>query len=179
MDENDINDLLKSTLSGNTAGNNFKEKLLRDSTVAFTRVRIFHQRLRITGLLSLIIIFTTAAFLFGRFSVSQKTNERQIIVQHTNNDSISVPRDLIAWLDAAKFFTQLGMDQRAEFSYKQASQLIPVDIIQDSVVDIGQNIELAKVLKDYDKGNLKISEQEQEEIPKIITNKILAQSFGD
>ena len=179
MNENDINDLLSSSLGGNSARKDFKEQLLQNSTAAFTRGRIFHQRLRTTGLISLIIIFTTAAYLSGRFSVSRKTNERQIIVQHTNNDSISVSRDLIAWLDAAKFFTQLGMDQRAEFSYKQASQLIPVELPQYDLANMGQKSALAKILNDFDKNNLNITHQEQKEFETNKISRILAQNFGD
>lgn len=181
MNENDINDLLNSALGGNTARKDFKERLLQNSTAAFTRGRTFHNRFKMIALILLITAITTAAFFTGRFSAIDKTSNQQQIAWQTNPDdnNISVSRDLVAWLDAAKFFTQLGMSERAEFSYKQASQLIPVDTMQDNVADIGQNIKLAKLLNDFDNENLKITHQEQKEFPEMITNKILAHNFGD
>lgn len=177
MNENDINDLMNNAHGGNIARHDFKEQLLQNSTTAFTRNRLFRKRLKVTGLILLIAIITTSAFITGRLSVNKETSHQRQIVQQSNPDdnNISVPKDLVAWLDAAKFFNQLGMPERAEFSYKQASQLIPIDIMQDSVADTGQNIELAKILNDFDEKNLKISEQEQKALFEI-TNKILAQN---
>ena len=147
---------------------------------AFIQKRLFQKRLKITGLLLLIAIITIAAFVTGRFSANEKISQPQIAQQNNNNDkNISVSRDLVAWLDAAKFFTQLGMTERAEFSYKQASQLIPAGIMQDNIAGTGQNIELAKILNDFDKENMKVSEQDPKEYSEIITNKILAHNFGD
>jgi hypothetical protein len=180
MNENDINNLLNDSLGRNTARQDFKERLLQNSTKAFTQVRIFHNRLKVTGLIFLIAAITTVAFYAGRFSAIENTSNQPLIVQQSNTDdnNISVSKDLVVWLDAAKFFTQLGMADRAEFSYKQASQLIPQQINQNDLVGTGQNIELADILENYDKQNPRVSEQEQKAILEI-TNKILAQNFGD
>ena len=135
----------------------------------------------VTGLMLLIGAVTTIAFVTGRFSANKETYHQQQIVQQTNNDdnNISVSRELVAWLDAAKFFDQLGMPERAEFSYKQASQLIPLDISKEKLAGNGQNMELAQILNNYDKQNLRNSEDEQKSNPEILINKILAKNFGE
>ena len=51
--------------------------------------------------------------------------------------------------------------------------------MQDNIAGTGQNIELAKILNDFDKENMKVSEQDPKEYSEIITNKILAHNFGD
>ncbi|MBN1972698.1 MAG: hypothetical protein JW787_03610 [Sedimentisphaerales bacterium] len=172
MNENDINDLLNSALGGNTARQDFKNQLLQNSTNAFNRGRLFHKRLKITGFVVLIAIITTAAFFSGRLSVNKETSHQQQIARQTNSDdnNISVSKDLVAWLDAAKFFTQLGMPERAEFSYKQASQLIPTEIPQNNIVNFGQNSLVAQE---------EISNKKNPNFYKNKINKILAQNFGD
>ena len=173
MSENDINELLNNALGDNTVRQDFKKQLLENSTNAFTRGRQFHKRLKVSGLIVLIAIITTSAYVTGRFSINKKTNiQQQQIVQHTNPDdnNIVVSKDLVAWLDAAKFFEQLGMSERAEFSYKQASQLIPTELPQNNIVDFGQNSVVAQDEK---------SDKKNSNFYKNKTNQILAQNFGD
>lgn len=173
MNENDINDLLNCALGGNTTRQNFKNQLLQNSTNAFTRSRLFHKRLKVTGLILLIATITTAAFFTGRISVNKKTSDQQQIVQHIDLDdnNISVSRDLVVWLDAAKFFTQLGMSERAEFSYKQASMLLPVVLPENNIADFGQNNALALQNEKSDKTDSKYYSNK--------INRILAQHFGE
>ncbi len=181
MNEHDINDLLNSALGGHHSGNDFKDKLLNESTAAFKRVKAFHNRLGITGLILFIAAITSFAFLAGRLSVSGRTLSHQHqIAQQTNPDNnVSVPRDLVAWLDAAKFFTQLGMTERAELSYKQASQLIPMELMQKNIADIGQNNALAMEDKKTGKTNSEISENKQKETYEKKISIVLAKNFGD
>jgi hypothetical protein len=180
MDEHDINDLLNSAHNGHPAGNDFEKKLLNESTAAFKRARDFRSRLRITGLILLLAVITSFAFLAGRLSMTNKTWHQQQIAQQTNPDNnVTVPRDLVAWLDAAKFFTQLGMNERAELSYKQASLLIPLELMQKNIADIGQNNALAMEDKNTGKTNSEISENKQKETYEKKISIVLAKNFGD
>ena len=130
MKSHDTNKLIADALSANAASDAFKEHVLCDSTAAFTRGRVLHRRLRTAGFTSLILLVAAGAFFSGRLSVLREVGDRQIVTRSVDeqDDSVRVSRDMVAWLDAARFFTQLGMEERATFSYKQASELIPYDV---------------------------------------------------
>jgi hypothetical protein len=134
MSSYDLNKLIEEALSMNAASDVFKEQLLRDSTAAFTRGRVLQLRLRVTELTLVILFVTTTAFVCGRLSISGQVTTRQVAVQTIDNEDegITVSKDLVAWLDAARFFARLGMDERAALSYKQASDLIPYDALPES-----------------------------------------------
>ena len=134
MSNHDMNKLIEDALSANAASDVFKERLLLDSTTAFAKGRALQRRLRMTGFTTLILLVTAAAFVCGRLSVSSPVPNQQVAVRTVDegDEHIKVSRDLVAWLDAARFFTRLGMDERAALSYKQASDLIPYDMPPDS-----------------------------------------------
>ncbi len=130
MNNHDVNKLIEDALSASPSRDTFKNQLLQDSTAVFVRDRAFKRRLRMTGLILMILLVTTTAFISGRLSVSERIANQQVTVQSINedNEGVRVSKDLVAWLDAARFFTRLGMDERAALSYKQASDLIPYDM---------------------------------------------------
>jgi hypothetical protein len=41
--------------------------------------------------------------------------------------TVNVSGELVAWLEAARFFKQLGMEQRMVVAYERAGALIPAD----------------------------------------------------
>ncbi len=194
MNNHDINKLIEDALSANGASNVFKEHVLRDSTAAFTRGRALRRQLRVTGLTSVILLATAAAFICGRLSVHKRVTPGQMIAQNVaeNNDGIRVSRDLVAWLDAARFFTQLGMNERAALSYKKASELIPRDMPDSQQAGFGPRSVLAGILQDYESVRSYSQEFPERidfdralndrwgkfELPQNILSKIIAQNFG-
>lgn len=130
MSNHDVNKLIEDALNASPSSDAFKSQLLHDTTAVFVRDRTFKRRLRMTGLVVAILLVTTAAFFSGRLSVSERITNQQVAVRTAGEDkeSVRVSKDMVVWLDAARFFTQLGMDERAALSYKQASELIPYDI---------------------------------------------------
>lgn len=165
MNNQDMNNLIEDALNANAAGDAFKEHVLRDSTAAFTRGRGLHRRLRTAGFTSLILLVAAGAFFSGRLSVPREVGDRQRVTRSIDeqDDSVMVSRDLVAWLDAARFFTQLGMEERANLSYKQASELIPYDVPANQQAGLESQSMLAGISPDHDN--------------EILT-RIIAQNFG-
>jgi hypothetical protein len=44
-----------------------------------------------------------------------------------DSDGVTVPSDLVAWLEAARLFRQLGMEDRMARAVERAGRLLPVD----------------------------------------------------
>ena len=149
MNNQDINKLIEDALSTDAAGEAFKEQVLRESAAVLIRGRVLRRRFRAAGLTLAILLATSAAFTCGRLSVS---DHRQAAVQTFGDktDGIKVSRDLLAWLDAARFFTQLGMNERAAFSYRKASELIPRDTPDSLQAGFGIQSVLAGILQNYE-----------------------------
>lgn len=165
MNDQDTNRLIEDALSANAASNAFKEHVLRESTAAFSRGRVLHRRMRTAGFTSLVLLLAATAFFCGRLSVPRELGGRQIVMQNVDeqDNSVRVSRDLVAWLDAARFFTQLGMEERAALSYRQASELIPYDVPAHQQASFESQSMLAGISPEREDG---------------ILNKIIAQNFG-
>lgn len=118
MNEFDIDKLIGEGLRGGAASGAFRERVLRESTGALLGGRASRNRLRAAGLTLGILLIAAGAFAFGRLSVPG-----QVIREQEN--WTNVPRELVAWLDAGRFFEQLGMNERAERAYRMAGELIP------------------------------------------------------
>lgn len=144
---NDFNiDKLFTNCSTEIGPNNrFKEQVLLNSTNALTQSRILRKRLRIVTSALIILLLTTAAFLGGRLSnpVAQIASQQLTDTDHT----ITVSKDLVAWLDTARFFTQLNMTDRAANAYKQAGQLIPTESTEQRQTQLQNPTSWASALK--------------------------------
>lgn len=113
----------------------------------------------------MVLLVAAAAFFWGRLSAPSKDGEPQMVKQGIGErqDNVMVSRDMVAWLDAARFFTQLGMEERATLSYKQASELIPYDVPANQQAGFESQSMLADVSSDRNYETL---------------TRIMAQSFG-
>jgi len=151
MNSHEINKLIEDALNGGAASDAFKAHLLRDSTAVLVRSRSLQRQLRSGVLTLMILVVTAAAFVFGRLSASSRSDGQQTAVQTVGdkNDGVRVSRDLVVWLDAARFFTHLGMDKRAALSYKKASELIPHDMSGSQQAGLGPQSVLAGILRDF------------------------------
>jgi hypothetical protein len=194
MNNQDINKLIEDALSTDAAGEAFKEQVLRDSTSVLIRGRVLRRQFRAAGLTLAILLAATAAFICGRMSAPDRIIYRQAVVKTVGdkNDGVRVSRDLLAWLDAAKFFTQLGMNERAAFSYKKASELIPREMPDSLQVGFGPRSVLAGILQDYESvrghsqefpepadSEMALSDHwDKLEPSQNILSKIIAQNFG-
>jgi len=194
MNNQDINKLIEDALSANSASGIFREQVLHDSTAALIRGRVLRRQLRVTGLTLVILLVTATAFICGRLSVSHRITDRRAAVRTVveKDDGVRVSRDMVAWLDAARFFTLLGMDERAALSYKKAGELIPRDMPDSRQAGLEPQGVLAGILQDYEnvRGNSKeFSEQTDSagilndrwgkfELPQNVSRNIIAQNFG-
>jgi hypothetical protein len=165
MKNQDIDNLIEDAMSAGSATDAFKEQLLRASTVTLVQGRVLHRRLRTAGFSALALLVTGAVFLCGRLSVPSEAPDRQALAHDVGEqvEGVMVSRELVVWLDAARFFTQLGMEDRAALSYRQASELIPYDVPANQQAGIELQSMLAGISPDHN------SE---------IFGKIIAQNFG-
>ena len=165
MDDREIDKLLEQAFSGSDAPAEFGRRVLRDSTAALALGQSKRRAWRIPALVAAAVFIAVVSFLSGRASVSDRQTE--IVAIPTDPETVSVPNELVAWLEAARFFKQLGMDERVASAYERAEQLVPQD------VPIAGNVPTT-----YATEAITPSEQNQEESPVQKTPVILAHSFG-
>ena len=69
------------------------------------------------------------AFLSGRMTAPAAVPGTENIAQRQGAelDGITVPDELVAWLDAARFFRHLGMEDRMARAVERAGRLLPAD----------------------------------------------------
>lgn len=151
MSDFDIDELIGSSLAGDSPNDVFKEKVLQKSTNVFIQHRMLQRRMRIVGSVLVILLIATGAFICGQFSATpQGVSSKQIALQHIidNDYNVTVSKDLVAWLDTGRFFAQLGMNERAVYAYKQASELLPGDSTGSMQTQL-HNVTASKTLCSY------------------------------
>ncbi|MHC4397107.1 MAG: hypothetical protein ACYS1A_15820 [Planctomycetota bacterium] len=126
MSDFDIDKLISDSLTSGSASEAFRDRLLRESTDALVSSRRFQKRLRAAGLMLTIMLIVMGAFVCGNFwGLRHGATEKVLVLAAGENEQrTSVPRELVAWLDAGRFFERLGMQERAVRAYKMASGLI-------------------------------------------------------
>ena len=127
MNDRDVDKLLEQALSGGRAQDVFRQQVLRDSTAALGAGRVTRVRWRVAGLSAAAVLIAAVSFLSGRASSPPAALEATAVAKRAADDAqtVSVPGELVAWLDAARFFKQLGMEQRVSLAYERAGQLVP------------------------------------------------------
>ncbi len=129
MSDFDIDKLISDSLTSGSVNDAFRDRLLRESTGALVSSRRFQKRLRAAGLMLTIMLIAMGAFVCGNLrGLSLGATEIVPVPAAVENEQMtSVPRELVAWLDAGRFFERLGMQERAVRAYKTASGLIDYD----------------------------------------------------
>jgi hypothetical protein len=127
MKDKDVDKLLSEHLSGSAPREALKQQALRDSTAALVRIqrrRLAWRRAELTAAAALI---AGIAFLGGRLSIP-RTLPRNMDIEPrvaAEPNGVIVPSDLVAWLDAARLFKRLGMEERMIRAVEHAGKLLP------------------------------------------------------
>jgi hypothetical protein len=130
-DDRDIDIYLKQHLSDNQPREAFKQQMLHNSTAEFIRIHRRRSALRRSVLTAAAILIAGIAFLGGRLSAPSALprgldSAPQAAAQ---SEGVTVPVDLVAWLDAARLFRQLGMNDRMARAVERAGGLLPVEVV--------------------------------------------------
>lgn len=130
MDDQEVDKLLEQALSGGGAQDVFRQRVLRDSMAALGTGRITRLRWRAAGLSAAAVLIAAVSFLSGRASAPRTAREATVAATQETGEAqtVSVPSELIAWLEAARFFKQLRMEERVSLAYERAGRLLPHDI---------------------------------------------------
>ncbi|MHC4630456.1 MAG: hypothetical protein ACYS9C_04185 [Planctomycetota bacterium] len=134
MKNEDVDKYLSQHLSGEPPREAFKQQTLRDSTAALVRVQRRRSAWQRAELAVAAVLIAGIAFLGGRLS-KPPTLPRNVDVAPqvaAEPDGVNVPSDLVAWLDAARLFKQLGMEDRMARAVERAGRLLPYDAVAAS-----------------------------------------------
>ena len=135
MKNEDWDKLLEHGLSGGPPRPGFREEALRDSVAAFVRGRRSQAWRRVGSLSAAAVLIAAVSFLVGRHSLPAPAPEAAPIATPVaaETQGVAVPNDLVAWLDAARLFRQLGMPDRMGRAVDHASKLLPADTATGAV----------------------------------------------
>ena len=87
------------------------------------------------------VLIAGIAFLAGRLSAPRRLPLSEDLAPRASAepDGVTVSSDLVAWLDAARLFDQLGMEDRMAEAVEYAGRLLP-SIAVDASGIVGQNV---------------------------------------
>jgi hypothetical protein len=165
-------------LSGESPREAFKQQALRDSTDEFIRVWQRRSARRRVELAAAAILIVGLAFFGGRLSVPSKLPTSVDVTTHVGaeSDSVKVPSELVAWLEAARLFRQLGMENRMARAVERASRLLPAEtfIADNQTLRVFAAKSIGNQTERVEPMGILGPHPSAESI-----NQILAQSFGD
>ncbi len=127
MKDRDADTRLTQHLSGEPPREAFRHLVLRDSTAEFVRIQRRRSALRRAGLAAAAVLIAGVAFLGGRLSMPSALppDEVETPPVEVASDGVNVPNELVVWLDAARLFKQLGMEDRMARAVERAGRLLP------------------------------------------------------
>lgn len=178
MDTRNTDEILEQAFSGDPPGRILRAKVLLDSTAALTHHRRTVHMWRGAAVSAAAVVIAAVSFLLGRGSVPPALpQEATQPVVASGAETVAVPSDVIVWLDAARFFGQLGMEDRMARAVERARRLLPAD----TIVAEGRIVQL--VASAGTVGNCQESVEPMESPgpdPSVQSvNQILAQVWGD
>jgi hypothetical protein len=124
MNSQDVDKLLEQNLSGDLPSPELRARVLRDSPAAFVRARRSGARWRLVALGTAATLIAAVSFLLGRASTLRSATGPAVAGA---GDTVAVPRELVAWVNAARLFKQLGMEDRVGRALDRAGRLMPPD----------------------------------------------------
>ncbi len=127
MSDLEFDKLIAEGLIQSQAETAFRRRLKQQSGQALTKGhkrRLWYRR---TGLMCVVLLVAISAFWSGRITTKPQSlmGSTAIINARRNHGTVLVARELVTWLDAARFFQQLGMEERADKAFQLASTLAP------------------------------------------------------
>ena len=127
MKDMDEDTLLGRHLSGDPPREAFKEQVFRDSMAAFVRTRRRRSAWRRAELAAAAILIAGVAFLGGRLCVPRALPPNVAVAPPavTKPGGVTVPAELVEWLNAARLFGRLGMEDRMARAVDRAGRLLP------------------------------------------------------
>ncbi len=127
MKSEDWDKLLERGLSGGPPRPGFREEVLADSLAAFVHGRRRRNWWRAGSLSAAAVLIAGVSFLLGRYSLPEPVREAAPVATAVpaRGEGVAVPNELVAWLDAARLFRQLGMPDRVGRAVDHASRLLP------------------------------------------------------
>ncbi|MFC1636478.1 hypothetical protein ACFL5Z_16735 [Planctomycetota bacterium] len=131
MKDGDIDTLLRQHLSGDQPREALKQETLCDSMAKFARIRRRRSTWRRVELVAAAVLIAGVAFLGGRLSAppTMPGNVDVTLQAAAESGTIAVPSDLVAWLDAARLFRRLGMEDRMARAVEHAGKLLPYEAV--------------------------------------------------
>ncbi len=181
MKDKDVDKYLSQHLSGSPPREALKQQALRDSTAALVRVRRRHSARRRAECAVAAVLIAGIAFIGGRLSVPRTLPGNVDVTPQAvaETDGVNVPSDLVAWLDAARLFKRLGMEERMARAFEHASELTPYDAVA-SISTTGQALAFTddEVFENQNKHSILAEISVPHESVGSISG-IMAQSFGD
>jgi len=77
------------------------------------------------------VLIAGIAFIGGRLSVPRKLPRSVDVAPRAaaESEGVTVSSDLVAWLDAARLFKRLGMEERMARAFEHASELTPYNTV--------------------------------------------------
>ncbi len=129
MNDQDMDNLLERSLSGDPPGQAFRAQVLRASSAAFVLARRRRARWHLTALTTAAVLVAGVSFLGGRYSVARRSTEASPAAAAVApaDGTVVVSSELVAWVNAARLFKRLGMEDRAGRALDRAGRLIPPD----------------------------------------------------
>ncbi len=178
MKDRDTDTNLMKHLSGDPPREAFKQQVLRDSTAEFIRVWRRRTAWRRAKMSAAAVLIAGVAFFGGQLSVQPKLPTTENVAKHVDieTDSVNVPTELLAWLEAARLFRQLGMENRMGRAVERAGRLLPAGtfIADGQVRQVFAAESIENQIERLELMGVSGPHSSAESI-----NQILAQSFGD
>jgi hypothetical protein len=178
MKDKDADTNLKQHLSGEPPREEFKRQALNESTAEFIRVCRRRLAWRKAKIAAAAVLIAGVAFLGGQLSVPPTSPTGVDVAAQADNvpDGVNVPSELVAWLEAARLFRQLGMEDRMARAVERAGRLLPAETFiadgqtlrmfaAESIENQTERIELMGISGPHSSAES--------------INQILAHSFGD
>ena len=129
MKDKNVDTHLRQHLSGDWPRDEFKQQALCNSTAEFIRVRRLRLAWYRAELVAAAILIAGLAFLGGRVSMPRTLPKGMDVPQLATDtpSGVNVSSELVAWLEAARLFRQLGMQDRMARAVERAGRLLPID----------------------------------------------------
>jgi hypothetical protein len=179
MDSREIDKLLEQGLLGDSPGQAFRARVLLDSTAALTRRRRMIDRWRPMALSAAAVLIAAVSFLLGRCSVGPLgTQQAAPPVVADMDGAVAVPSGLVAWLQAAQIFRQLGMEDRMARAVERAASLLPRDAASASGTPTEAFLAADSGARDDQRGESGLPGASSQHQSFEIVNRIMAESTG-